>query len=301
MEYYSNIYQEEGQEQDLVQIMEFSIAGEAFGIRAAKVQEIMISHKVDGIPHTHSCVEGVFKPRDTVITVVDLPKYLKKAPSQDREHELFIISSGDEGSVAFRVHKVLGMGMVGEQSIQKPDKLVYGNVGIVDGIVEFKGHLVTLLDFDKIIKEVAPASEDALGEYLQNREEDEREILLAHDSKYLTKAISKKLSAARFVNVSVFDDGSELYDYLVSLKESERPFRVGCVITGIDMPRLDGTSLVKTLKEDPYFADLPVIAVNNSFTDEQLDACEALGVKAALNRQELDDLVATIDEAALVS
>ncbi|GEM_PF-1366059 len=298
MEYYSSIYQED-QEQDLVQIMEFSIAGEAFGVRAAKVQEIMISHKVDGIPHTHSCVEGVFKPRDTVITVIDLPKYLKKAPSEDRDHELFIVSSGDEGSVAFRVHKVLGMGMVSEDSIQRPDKLIYGNVGIVDGIVDFKEHLVTLLDFDKIIKEVAPVSEDHLGEYLQNREEDDREVLLAHDSKYLTKAITKKLSSARFVNVSVFDDGSELYDYLQSLKDSEHPFRVGCIITGIDMPRLDGTSLVKALKEDPYFVDLPVIAVNNSFTDEQLDACEKLGVKAALSRQELDELIATIDEVAL--
>ncbi len=298
MEYYNNIYQE-GQDQELVQIMEFSIAGEAFGVRAAKVQEIMISHKVDSIPHTHSCVEGVFKPRDTVITVIDLPKYLKKAPSDDREHELFIVSSGEDISVAFRVHKVLGMGMVSEESIQKPDKLVHGNIGIVDGIVDFKNHLVTLLDFDKIISEVAPASEENLEEVLQNREEDTREILIAHDSKYLTKAISRKLSAARFVNVSVFDDGSELFDYLESLKSSENPFCVGCIITGLDMPRLDGTSLVTALKEDPYFVDLPVIAVSNKFTDEQLDSCEALGIKAALNRNELDELIETIDEVAL--
>lgn len=59
-----------------IEIMEFTIDGNLFGINVAKVREIMMSAPVRPMPHSHPAVEGIFKPRDTVITVVDLPKYL---------------------------------------------------------------------------------------------------------------------------------------------------------------------------------------------------------------------------------
>ena len=59
-----------------IEIMEFTIDGVLYGINVAKVTEIMISAPVKFMPHTHMAVEGIFKPRDAVITVINLPKYL---------------------------------------------------------------------------------------------------------------------------------------------------------------------------------------------------------------------------------
>ena len=59
-----------------IEIMEFTIDGNLYGINVAKVREIMMAEPVHPMPHSHPAVEGIFKPRDTVITVVDLPKYL---------------------------------------------------------------------------------------------------------------------------------------------------------------------------------------------------------------------------------
>ena len=59
-----------------IEIMEFTINDNLFGINVAKVREIMLSDTVKPMPHVHPAVEGIFKPRDIVITVVDLPKYL---------------------------------------------------------------------------------------------------------------------------------------------------------------------------------------------------------------------------------
>ena len=59
-----------------IEIMEFTIDNNLYGINVAKVREILMSAPVKHMPHAHPAVEGIFKPRDTVLTVVDLPMYL---------------------------------------------------------------------------------------------------------------------------------------------------------------------------------------------------------------------------------
>ena len=56
-----------------IEIMEFTIDDNLYGINVAKVREIMMAAPVKSMPHAHPAVEGIFKPRDIVITVVDLP------------------------------------------------------------------------------------------------------------------------------------------------------------------------------------------------------------------------------------
>ena len=41
-----------------IEIMEFTISGEIFGINVAKVREIMMAQKVKAMPNSHSVVEG---------------------------------------------------------------------------------------------------------------------------------------------------------------------------------------------------------------------------------------------------
>ena len=59
-----------------IEIMQFTIDDNLYGINVAKVREIMMSAPIKPMPHAHPAVEGIFKPRDIVLTVVDLPYYL---------------------------------------------------------------------------------------------------------------------------------------------------------------------------------------------------------------------------------
>ena len=59
-----------------IEIIEFTVADEIFGINVAKVREIMVSQPVKPMPNSHHVVEGVFKPRDEIITVINLANYL---------------------------------------------------------------------------------------------------------------------------------------------------------------------------------------------------------------------------------
>ena len=57
-----------------IEVMQFTINNSLYGINVAKVKEIIVSAPVKSMPHAHPAVEGIFKPRDLVITVVDLPR-----------------------------------------------------------------------------------------------------------------------------------------------------------------------------------------------------------------------------------
>ena len=76
-----------------IEVMEFTIFDSLYGINVAKVKEILVSEPVKPMPHAHPAVEGIFKPRDTVITVVDLPKYLFGQSGEKGPKDLFIITS----------------------------------------------------------------------------------------------------------------------------------------------------------------------------------------------------------------
>ncbi|MDE6281764.1 MAG: chemotaxis protein CheW, partial [Oscillospiraceae bacterium] len=75
-----------------IEVMKFTIGGNLYGINVAKVLEIMISAPVKPMPHAHPSVEGIFKPRDAVITVVDLPRYLGVESPKD-EKDIFVITN----------------------------------------------------------------------------------------------------------------------------------------------------------------------------------------------------------------
>ena len=46
-----------------IEVMEFTINENLYGINVAKVREIIMNAPVKAMPHAHPAVEGIFKPR----------------------------------------------------------------------------------------------------------------------------------------------------------------------------------------------------------------------------------------------
>ena len=204
-----------------IEIMEFTIDGNLYGINVAKVREILMSAPVHPMPHSHPAVEGIFKPRDIVITVVDLPKYLSGREEEKGNKDLFIITNFNQMHIAFRVHTVVGISRISWQDIQKPDKTVSGGPeGVATGIAQCGEELVTILDFEKIVAEIAPETGIQLSEVdrLGPRSRNETPIWVAEDSILLTQMIRSALVKAGYVNLNMYPNGGELWDALQQWK-----------------------------------------------------------------------------------
>ena len=281
-----------------IEIMKFTIGGNLYGINVAKVLEIMISGVVKPMPLSHPAVEGIFKPRDTVITVVDLPKYLGAESPKDPK-DIFIITNFNKVCIAFRVHSVDRIIRISWTDIQKPDKTVSGGAeGVATGIAQCGGDLVTILDFEKIVAEIAPQTTIQLSEIDQmgHRERSISPILVAEDSILLSKMIEDSLRKANYVNLHMYSNGLELWEALTALpQEGDLTRDVALVITDIEMPQMDGHRLTKLIKENNRFKQIPLIIFSSLISEEMRIKGRDLGADEQLTKPEIGHLVDVMD------
>ena len=282
-----------------MEIMEFTIGGNLYGINVAKVKEIMISAAVKPMPHAHPAVEGIFKPRDAVITVVDLPKYLYGESSGKGEKDIFIITNFNKMFIAFRVHAVVRISRISWTDIQKPDKTVSGGAeGVATGIAQCGDELVTILDFERIVAEIAPETSIQIEEIdtLGPRSRNDQPIWVAEDSVLLSKMIESSLRKAGYVHLRMFPNGRELWDALCELPAGENlDSRVSLVITDIEMPQMDGHRLTKLIKDNQRFQAIPLIIFSSLISEEMRIKGRQLGADEQLTKPEIGHLVDVMD------
>lgn len=283
-----------------IEIMVFTIYGELYGINVAKVKEVMKSDTVKPMPHAHPAVEGIFKPRDTVITVVDLPFYLTGNPTQTEERDIFIITGFNKMNIAFHVESVVGIQRISWKDIQKPDKtLNNGEDGVVTGIAQCASGMVTILDFEAIVAEIAPETSINLDEIkaLGHRDRRDSNIVLAEDSILLAKMIEQALTDAGYVNLKQFNNGQEAWNYLKSVKDEPNVYdKVSLIVTDIEMPEMDGHRLTKLVKTDPVLKEIPLIIFSSLISPEMEEKGRQLGADEQLSKPEIGHLVHVMDE-----
>lgn len=281
-----------------IEIMEFTIDDNLYGINVAKVREIIMSAPVKTMPHAHPAVEGIFKPRDIVITVVDLPKYLG-VEKEKTTKDLFIVTNFNKMFIAFRVHTVVGISRISWTDIHKPDKTVSGgSEGVATGIAQCGSDLVTILDFERIVAEIAPETTIQMDEIEQMgpRSRSDEPIWIAEDSILLSKMIEECLHKAGYVNLRMFPNGRELWEALNALPKDGKLFEhVALVITDIEMPQMDGHRLTKLIKSDARFQPVPLIIFSSLISEEMRIKGRQLGADEQMSKPEIGHLVDVMD------
>ena len=283
-----------------IEVMKFSVLGESYGINVAKVQEIIMSDKVKPMPHAHPAVEGIFKPRDTLITVINLAFYLSGVRPENGARDLFIVTNFNKMTVAFRVQSIEGISRISWGDIQKPDQTISnGDEGVATGIAQCDNQLVTILDFEKIVAEIAPETTIQISEIekLGDRPICDCPIVIAEDSILLRKMIDDALERAGFTHITNFNNGQEAWDYLQSVKNDPDLYeKVNLVITDIEMPKMDGHRLTKLIKEDSRLRRIPVVIFSSLIDEQMRKKGKELGADEQLAKPEIGHLVSILDE-----
>lgn len=283
-----------------LEIMEFTVGGELFGINIAKIREIMRAQETKRMPNSHNFVEGIFKQRGEVITVIDLAKCLNIERTENKSHDIFILTHFNKLNFAFRVESVVGIDRVSWEDIKKPDKVIYsGEDSVATAIAEYKDRLITILDFEKIIADISPETSitlDRLDE-LGDRVESQKKILVAEDSMMLSNLIIGFLHKSGYKNTVKFNNGKEAWNYLTEAKESGLPISnyVSCIVSDIEMPLMDGHRLTKLIKSDEKLKDIPVILFSSLISDELRIKGQEVGADEQITKPEIVELVSIID------
>ena len=284
-----------------LEVLEFVLDNHSYGINVAKIREIIPYEEVTPVPNAHPSIEGIFMPRDTMITAIDLKNCLQRGKSEPGG--LFIITNFNKLDIAFHVDEVVGIHRVSWGDIIKPGATISTTEeGVSTGIIKMNDKLIIILDFEKIVVDINPDTGlkvqeiDALGE----RERNDIPILVAEDSVLLNKLICDSLKKAGYVNITHTENGQEAYDFVCKAKRNGTLNKdVQLIVTDIEMPLMDGHRLTKLVKDDDETRDIPIIIFSSLVNEEMKKKGEALGANAQLSKPEIGNLVKVVDSLIL--
>lgn len=279
-------------------ILEFTLGENHYGINVAKIREIKKYETVTPIPNAHPSIEGVFMPRDTMITAIDLKNCLGRGEMSPEG--LFIITNFNKLDIAFHVDNVLGIHTVSWEDIIKPEVTISSaEEGVAIGIVKKEDRLIIILDFEKIVTDINPETGLKVSDIneLGERDRNNVPVLIAEDSPLLNKLIVECLRKAGYENITHTENGRQAYDIITRCKVNGTLHdRVQVIISDIEMPEMDGHRLTKLVKSDEATASIPVILFSSLVNEEMKRKGEALGADAQLSKPEIGNLVKIIDK-----
>ena len=294
----TNILLESGTNE--LEILEFCVGNQHYGINVAKVKEILSYQRPTMVPNSHPSIEGIFMPRNEIITVVSLFKSLNIIDNGLTEKDMMVITNFNQLSIGFHVSSVLGIHRVSWKDITKPDVTLNTNgAGVATGIIKLGEKLIIILDFEKIVADVCPATSLKIDDVkkLGERNRNEKPIIIAEDSPMLERLIKDCLVEAGYTNLTITANGQEAWDLLEKFRnENTVKENVACVITDIEMPQMDGHRLTKLIKTDSVLKDLPVVIFSSLVNEEMKAKGRLLGANAQISKPEIGILVETIDE-----
>ena len=292
----TNILLESGTNE--LEVLEFTLGDNHYGINVAKIREILQYMPVTPVPNTHPSVEGIFMPRDTMITVINLKNCLN-LPQTD-EKGLFIITNFNKLNVAFHVDQVIGIHRVSWENIIKPDETLTGEQGsTATGVIKMDDRLIVILDFEAIVASISPQTGLRVNDIdeMEARDRSDATILIAEDSALLSKLITECLKKSGYTNLIVEENGQEAWDVIKAMQaKGDITNHLDCIITDIEMPLMDGHRLTKLVKSDSELRDIPVIIFSSLVNEEMRKKGEQLGADAQLTKPEIGKLVEAIDK-----
>ncbi|MFD2213114.1 chemotaxis protein [Metabacillus endolithicus] len=286
-----------------LEIVEFSVGKNKFGINVIKVKEIIQPVQVTQIPHSHPNVEGIIDIRGEILPVVSVSRALGFGQDEAVKDEKFIVTEFNQTKVVFHVHAVTQIHRISWDKIEKPSGMYQGLESQITGVVKINGEMILLLDFEKIVVDINPESGINVESVkkLGSRERSEKKLVIAEDSPLLRKLLQETLNEAGFQYIEFFENGKDALSYLKSIVETGKAIEdeVQLVITDIEMPQMDGHHLTRRIKDDPLLSILPVIIFSSLITNDLRHKGQMVGASEQISKPEISTLVQNIDQYVL--
>ena len=275
------------------QVVVFFLGDQSFAINVDKTREILRWPGCRVIPDTPGAMIGITSVRGEVLPMVDLRVFLSIEPKTELESCKVIIAEFNEVKLGFVVDAVERIYRISSEDLDSSLTGKYLGDWILY-VIKRDARNVLLLDYEAIVQTISPqlsmqnrwdpATLQGLTEGLGDPSE--YRIIIAEDSPLIRSQIKDSLEAGGFTNLLLCQDGKEAYEHIV---ESDERFDV--LITDVEMPRLDGLSLTRRLKENDSTKDLPIIVFSSIMTQDIKMKAASVGARYQITKPEISQLV----------
>jgi two-component system chemotaxis response regulator CheV len=292
-----------------LEIVEFSVDDSNYAINIAKVCEIIKADiEIVPVPDAHQSIDGAINIRGKIIPVINLGRYLKNAPIEDKTDSRIIVSEFNKMTVGFWVTAVARIHRLSWKQVEPPSEMLQTEQGYAVGVIRIKEKVLFLLDFEKIAVHINPRSSMDSDERISKISDTNKHIraskviLIAEDSDFIRNMLDKVLRDAGYKTMTA-SNGGEIWEYLtVALKDptfTKIEDVYSLLITDIEMPQVDGLHLIKRIKGNPQLRKMPCIAFSSMITEKIRLKCKSVGCDGEIAKPEIENLVKLVDKLSL--
>ncbi len=295
-----------------MEILEFYLGGQSFGINVQKLREIICYDpaKRTAMPESLPSVLGVYMVRGSSIPLVDLTSHLRRrtavAPDADAR-AIVLVCQFNQKVTGFLVDGVNQIHRVNWQNVEPMASLIERFRPRFTGTIHVEDREVLIVDLEHIVAEVDPEmsmcfdhEREASSDSFELQARGTVGLMIAEDSVLIRIGIQKVLANAGYSKVKDFADGEECYRELARIREqsgSEAEFlkHVRLLITDIEMPRMDGLTLCRRIREDLGLKELKVVMFSSLVTEQMAHKCKSVGADTWISKPQIPTLVELVD------
>jgi two-component system chemotaxis response regulator CheV len=298
-----------------VEILEFSLNDQVFGINVLKIQAIeqYDPARVTRLHLTHPSIVGTLLFRQKCVTLIDLRREME--PLQDRDldavgpEQLVLVMEFDGAINAFVVDAVNRIHRVCWDAVNPLHAFLETRNSLFTGSLRIEDREILLVDIERVLTGILPR-QSARGQVEQHvvgsglhDDRSSRTVFLAEDSGVIRERLRTELARANYTDLRTFNNGQECLTEINRLAEqaqregTDLRGRVDVLVSDIEMPVLDGLALCRAIKSDPNLGALPVIMFSSLINEQIAHKCDEVGADAYVAKPRFADLVELLDRA----
>ena len=290
-----------------VEIAEFELAGQKFGINVAKIREFIplkglgISH----LPQSPPALDGMFLLRGRSIPLINLERHLDLPKKETQGEKVVVVVEFNNMVSAYVADAINQIHRVSWDEF-KPLSLGMGvDSSAVTGSINRNDNEILVLDMEHIVGEIFPTTivnydHERLVHSPKPEHRSQVRVYFAEDSAIIRTQVTKILKTLELASVKVFENGEAAFQAVQKETEADEASRElpNLLITDIEMPRMDGLTLCRKVKKDLNL-DIPVIMFSSLINEQMAAKCRAVGAEAYVSKPETEKLIALIDDLTL--
>lgn len=297
-----------------MEIIEFYVGAQPLGINVQKLKEIISFDEtaLTVIPESPPAMLGVLLMRGTTIPLIDLKTHLKQRCLDEvdiGQRPVVMVCEFNHRINGFKVDGVNQIHRICWSDVQPLADFIDQYRPRFTGSVNIDGREILILDLEYIIGEFDPDSvlnlhQEDTGEDLSQTvalRQDKR-ILMAEDSTVIRSNLENMLRDMGFAGLEVFVDGEACYQRVLQLKKQAEEAgedigqHLNLVVSDIEMPKMDGLTLCRKIKEGLGCPQVPVLLFSSLINPPMEVKCDSVGADGYASKPEIAKLIRKMDQ-----
>ncbi len=300
-------YMTKGHLRNVMQLAVFSTSCDRlYAINISKIQSFLIKDEVELLkpPSKNEYIVGMINIRGDIVSIVDFDSWVGENDIK-QEQKIIIICNYNQKKIGIMVKEIIGIEEKTSDELRVPvsrdPKISY----VTDVLVRDQNNskkMCIVFDAEKLLYDANISDNnskttiydiDSFDVLPPNtlKIKSNKLVLVAEDSHIVIEKL-KEFFTKLELNFELYENGEDLINRVMSLDPQE----IGLVITDIEMPIRNGYQVIKYIKQESVYGNVPVLSLTSMTNQGVRDKVTELGALDLINKSDLRVLHGYIKE-----